>query len=206
MGEDMKLVKGSAPIDVTEWNWSEDPALDKLIAKAVSEGLTNCFEDHPPVLSLPVHWENGEDGWGGKQPKDPATIYLMLPLNKDDEYSCRWSLSLSDLIQYEFFWETIYDNEPYVANEGAKKLAKRLRELADELETGPASIPDIKDQLICAECNKPIAVKRDARTNDLRPGRWISNKDNMFPQYWHQGCWNTFTRLTREVEGSPSPA
>lgn len=195
MGEDMKLVKGSAPIDVTNWDWSEDKDLDELIAKVVAEGLTNTFDDFPPRLSLPICWGDS-DGWGGKPPKDPATIYLQLHLNTNHEYDCRWSLSLADVIQDEFFYETIWEKEPYHASNPAKALAKRLRELADELENGPTPLPDIKDKLVCAECNTPIKVMRDARTKYLRPGDYVSNGDNMFPQYWHQHCWEEFTRAS----------
>jgi hypothetical protein len=135
----MQWVKTSKPIDLSDWNFDFGD-LDEIIGKGVSEGLANVLSDErtAPDLDLPVYWSRlatDTDGHFGPQPADPATLYLCLPFSDDGDNECCWSLSLFDLVKDTFHNPHAEGEQLFEPDQRTLALAKRLREIAEWLET-----------------------------------------------------------------------
>jgi hypothetical protein len=114
---------------------------------------------------------------------------LKLPFGPDEDNPVRFRLGLDDILYWDFFYEFYEEAEPYVPSEGARRLASRLRELADHLENGPPrDEPDRQEIVECSECGVPILIFRGAYTRYPRPGEYVFDGDHMFPQFRHPRC------------------
>jgi hypothetical protein len=166
-------------IDTSDWNWDSDKHRNAEITEMVDGALTNTLRNFPPDLWLPIAFF-GLDGC--KTPDDPATLELCLPGFGED---CVWRLRLVDVLDIEFF----QDSYPYRPTEGALRLATRLRELAEQLETPGVKDDSDRQQVVeCSECGVPILLFRAAFTGRLLPGEYVFDGDNMFPQFRHPRC------------------
>jgi hypothetical protein len=126
----MRRVWHADPIDITAWSFFEDadPWRDLLaagFAVYINKTLCEAFEEDPPHLWFAAMWGD-QDGVGGKSPDDVTTLYLGLNLGAGEDSVC-WSVSLEELIN-----DTIKDG--FINPDTPKKLAARLRELADKLD------------------------------------------------------------------------
>lgn len=147
MSEDMTFVPTSAPLDLSEWEFSftdRDSELGKLINAAMRKELATALDDvlteYPPCLSLPISWAPNGDGFSGSAVEDPATIYLGLPFDKRTDCEHLYAISLERLIESAFWGEheiEEWETESYEPTENALAFARRLRELADLVERGP---------------------------------------------------------------------
>lgn len=146
---EMKRVRSSNEIDLRSWEWFEtdDPnGLRDLVAAGFAANVTNVlrkvFDEHPPQLDFPVMWGPDSDGWGGKCPDDPVTLYVSLPLGEEEDdcviYACSLEGAVDDLIDGHITPSTgkITDDEGQVI---MRKVAARLRELADKLDNACVS-------------------------------------------------------------------
>ena len=136
---EMKFVEISDEIDLSSWGLFDamgDLAeeINDVIGKRVTKTLRETFKEDPPKLSLPFPWSPDDPDL---QP-DPLTLYVELPLGKDDSsdviYSCALEVVIDDMI------EEIEDLEEEVGREKwdcCAKIAARLRELADKLDKVP---------------------------------------------------------------------
>lgn len=118
----------------------EVEGLGALIRQTITDRLEKNLAECPPRLSLPMRWGPNEDGDGGPPVSDPLTIYLRLPLDKGRDAECIWSITLTELLDYELFdgpdgpttmpWGDEDWNE---ATERALTVIEALRVLADKL-------------------------------------------------------------------------
>lgn len=122
---DMRYVVTSVPIDLSEWELGFGDFHD-IIAKSLSEAVTNTLDETPPMIELPFTWSSTDsDGRRGKAVSDPLTLYLVMPLNAGPDHGCIWEISLNEV--FEDSWEIIDRGE-------AAKLSAALRDLANRLD------------------------------------------------------------------------
>ena len=95
---------------------------------------TSKRTETPPRLVFPCSWFP-EDGIGGKCPEDVATLHVEIPIGAGDE-NPTWSISLEAAVDELIWHNTEFGND--VRGGACVKLAARLRELADKLETAVA--------------------------------------------------------------------
>jgi len=102
---DTTWVKTSAPIDLTDIRFS--------------------FEAEPPYVSLPFIF-----GYGA----DPVMLHVDLPLGPT-ENPCTWEVSLETVIDHFIDTEVATGGVDVDVAQGiGRKIAARLRELADKLD------------------------------------------------------------------------
>jgi hypothetical protein len=145
MSEKMRWVPTSKPVEVNFWYWRDEEefgaVIGEAIRKAVADSLAKLLRENPPELSLPIHWASVDsDGTYGPPVKDPATIYLHLPFDENNDSEHVYEISLAAMIADAFWGEHEFeqwDTDQYEPTEQAFALAGRLRELADLIERGP---------------------------------------------------------------------
>jgi hypothetical protein len=104
-------------------------------AREVSEVLTKTFKDHPPEISFPfVYRVSGGDGRGGAAVKDPAMVYVELPLGSDKYEMCCFACSLEGAVDDALEYLRDHPDKEDKARDVCQKIAARLHELAVKLE------------------------------------------------------------------------
>ena len=143
----MERLPHSKDIDFTDWDFfgSCDES-DKLISQGLSikvaQTLEEVFEEHPPKLSFGCAWGPKKDGAGGPCPKDPATLYVELPLTGEEYDAVYYSVSLEgvidDLIELHDEGGMLTPATGKIKDKDGRrtchKISVRLRELADKLD------------------------------------------------------------------------
>ena len=96
----------------------------------------DAFEQFEPTVSFPLMWGPDSDGHGGKEPKDPLTIYINMQNSLEEGAVFETTLSG---IWKDFFDALQCGNENLLTDkdsiERAKILSSSLRELADEIDS-----------------------------------------------------------------------
>jgi hypothetical protein len=136
----MQWVPTSALIDFSTWSlaaWLPDGR--RKIVEQFTEVVREEFEKNPPYLDFPILWESCDagDGRHGPSPSDPVTLYLDLPLGQFDGNNVCYSCSLEDVVDDLIDSLVVASGRVEDAKSRAicAKVAARLRELADKLDT-----------------------------------------------------------------------
>jgi hypothetical protein len=142
--ERMKLMPDSGgEIDVRHWYKGK-------LGEHFTYALRAAFADQPPDIHLPITWDFGEaenrnDGHGGDIPNDPLMLYVSLPLGADDGNGNEviYGLSLEAVVDELIDGHTAGDSNKIVDDEEQRsilvRVAARLRELADKIDTALAA-------------------------------------------------------------------
>jgi hypothetical protein len=134
----LKHVSHTPRIDMREWffGYDAEKKLHGCILAEVSELVRVVWEENPPRISFPFEWGFESDGNGGPGVVDPATVYVELTLSPSDD-ACCYSVSLKAVVD-ELIEDHRAGGDGPLDDEGkavVTKLAGRLRELADRLDS-----------------------------------------------------------------------
>jgi hypothetical protein len=149
----MRHVKHSADIDLTTWtiidggSGSAVQDIEVILRKEMTATLREVLKENPPELSFGRDWGiDGEDGYGGPQPSDAATVYVGLPLGPEDNYVV-YSLSLEAAVDevLELHFQPLDSTISEHGQLACRAIAARLRELAAKLEGACADGPPASD-------------------------------------------------------------
>lgn len=127
-----KMIKvcGEFNFDLTEWM---DGQIDED-GLHVNERVRELFKEEPPYAELPYVWWPEDDGSNNAAVADPVMLYVHLP-SVDLGEGPTYALSLEAIVDY-YIESCVNDDlirEPPEI-EKAKRLAARLRQLANKLE------------------------------------------------------------------------
>lgn len=130
----MTRVPHSMKMDFSGWNMLDTDTLAEKLNAEIASALETTFEEDPPHLCFPTLWATedgkGSDGIGGPPPEDPATLYLTLPLAGEQFEGPVYQISLEEVVN-----DMIEDKLSGIWAVPARKIASRLRELADKIDS-----------------------------------------------------------------------
>jgi hypothetical protein len=109
--------------------------LESKIKRELDDWLTTRFKEEAPYLTFPFCWAPEEDGDGGPAVSDPTTIYIHLPALSEPN-GVTYSVPLSEVIK-DFLDSYRHDDGTIDPEQSSpcSALAKRLHELADDIES-----------------------------------------------------------------------
>lgn len=124
LGNEMKLIAGSGPIDLTWLPENGD----------LTTALRELLKESPPYLTMPYITLYGT----AHALEDPAMLYLNVPLSIDDD-GCTYACSLDDIVDDLLALNVDPDTRSAemsseVTIAASRKLALRLREIADKID------------------------------------------------------------------------
>jgi hypothetical protein len=122
-----------------------------VVRDAVMEALDEVMDRELPVkfwIGIPAMWGPKSDGWGGRPPKDPLTLYIVSNIGDDDGTPERLEdiVSLSDEVQ-DCLRARAGDDS---FREGASIFAAGLRALADKIDAVATWLTVAEDQELAA--------------------------------------------------------
>lgn len=131
-------------IDLSDWTLDSVEKVSKLfedaVFKAASEALQLVFEDDETRIFFPVEWSKepsdsykGTDGIGGKQVKEPLTVYLQLATSEDEPATFEFNLRSAVIDSIE----TCAEDGSYFT--GLGRLSASLKKLAAEIDAARAT-------------------------------------------------------------------
>ena len=126
----------SAIFGFHEWNLESQREYDKLIKAIIRDGLEIATTEYQCHAWFPIEWTDG-DGVDDTKISDPSTIYVELPLGEHDDWSPRWSFTLSDMVKYMITGHECGQGGPVHGRDPRQSfttLSEKLRALADELD------------------------------------------------------------------------
>jgi hypothetical protein len=129
----MTRVAHSPPIDFSTWALPVKEALRDIVEGMADTALAEVVQiatEHHLHAWLPHEWDY-HDGIRGKAPADPLTIYVRLPLGKDEDEEPAWSFSLVELIDQTIDLSTGSDDKIHIDREDNHCVVRIRNALAD---------------------------------------------------------------------------
>jgi hypothetical protein len=114
-------------IDLRLWGFETgNKIIDAVIGAVVTPIIREQFEEDHPRIGLPFYWSTS-DGFSGPPVENPLTLYMHLPLGKNEE-SVVYSTTLAAVIDDDLFFENDYTSVDKLSS-----VASELERLAAEI-------------------------------------------------------------------------
>ena len=142
-----KRVKHSPYINFSEWNLTAkqelSEAFENIFERCLAEACEVATEEREPNIYFPHVYNSGKkpsDGFGGKCPDDPTTIYVQLPLGDDEDEGPMWSLKFSELIDWIVKFNADDDETEIVCEDQVKQVREIVEGLRKQIERLEAAL------------------------------------------------------------------